>query len=152
MIAEAKVRKIAETHLAGSEIFLVDVVITPGNHISVFIDGDHGVTIDGCRELNQFLNESLDRDAEDFELTVSSAGADRPLKLPRQFKKNLGRQLDAVTNAGEKFSGVLLTSDEKGIELEIVPLKRPKKEQEKKIVSLKFTDIKSAKEVITFKQ
>jgi ribosome maturation factor RimP len=152
MIAEAKVRKMIETHLSGGEIFPVDVVITPGNHISVFIDGDHGVTIEACRELSQFLNESLDRDAEDFELTVSSAGADRPLKLPRQFKKNLGRQLDVVTNTGEKFSGILLNSDNSSIELEIVPLKRPKKEQEKKIVSLKFTDIKSAKEVITFKQ
>jgi ribosome maturation factor RimP len=152
MITEAKITRLIETHLKGGEIFLVDVVVKPGNKIAVFIDGDHGVNIDVCRELNHFLNESLDRDTEDFDLTVSSAGADRPLKLPRQYKKNTGNSLDVVTKAGEKYSGVVLKADETGIELEIPPLKKPKKDPEIKIVSLKFSDIKSAKEVITFKQ
>ncbi|MCX6305916.1 MAG: ribosome assembly cofactor RimP [Bacteroidetes bacterium] len=153
MITETKIVKLIEAHLAGSDIFLVDVLVKTGNKISVFIDGDHGVTIDSCRELNHFLNESLDRDTEDFDLTVSSAGADRPLKLPRQYQKNAGKALDVVTNTGEKFSGVVTAANETGIELEIPPLKKSKKEPEvKKIVSLKYGDIKSAKEVITFKQ
>ena len=152
MITETKVIKLIEAHLGGSEVFLVDVMVKPGNQISVFIDGDHRVNIDTCRELNHFLNESLDRDTEDFDLTVSSAGADRPLKLPRQYKKNLGNSLDVVTSTGEKLSEVLLKVDETGIELEIPPVKKVKKEPEVKIVSLKFSDIKSAKEVITFKQ
>jgi ribosome maturation factor RimP len=109
------------------------------------------VNVETCRELSHFMNESLDRDAEDYDLTVSSAGIDRPLKLPRQYKKNIGNSLDVITKTGDKLSGVLLKSDETGIEMEIPPVKKSKKETEVKIVSLKFDDIKSAKEVITFK-
>jgi ribosome maturation factor RimP len=152
MITEAKVTKLIEGYLSGGEFFLVDVAIRSGNRISVFIDGDHGVNIDACRELNHFLNESFDRDTEDFDLTVSSAGADRPLKLARQYKKNIGNSLDVVTKTGEKFTGVVITANETGIELEIQPLKKTKKDTEIKIMSLNFSDIKSAKEVITFKQ
>ncbi len=131
---------------------MVDVIIKSGNRISVFIDGDHRVNIESCRELNSYINENLDRDTEDFDLTVSSAGADRPLKLPRQYKKNIGNPLEVVTSTGEKMSGVVVKANDTGIELEIVPLKKPKKEPEIKIVSLTYGDIKSAKEVITFKQ
>jgi ribosome maturation factor RimP len=152
MISELKVSKLIEAHLSGGSIFLVDVAIKTGNRISVFIDGDNGVTIEACRELNHYLNEILDRDAEDFDLTVSSAGADRPLKLPRQYKKNIGRSLEVVTKTGEKLSGVIVNATDSGIELEITPVKKPKKDQEIKKVSLQFSDIKSAKEVITFKQ
>ena len=140
-----------EAHLLDSDVFLVDLAIKTGNQIAVFIDGDQRVNIETCRELNHFLNESLDRDTEDFDLTVSSAGADRPLKLPRQFKKNIGYSLDIVTKTGEKLSGVVLQANETGIELEIPPIKKIKKDPEIKIVSLKYSDIKSAKEVITFK-
>ncbi|MEI7727415.1 MAG: ribosome assembly cofactor RimP [Bacteroidota bacterium] len=151
MITEAKVKRLIETHLEGKEIFPVDVVVKTGNRISVFIDGDHGVTIEDCREINHFINESLDRDAEDFDLTVSSNGADRPLKLPRQYKKNIGNGLDIITKTGDKITGVVLSANETGIELEITPLKKLKKDQEIKTISLNFSDIKSAKEVITFK-
>ncbi len=152
MITEAKVIKLIEANLAGGDIFLVDVIVKPGNQILVFLDGDHGVNIDDCRMVNHFLNESLDRDAEDFDLTVSSAGADRPLKLSRQYQKNIGNALDVVTKTGEKISGVVLKADETGIELEVPPLKKTKKDTETKVVLLNFSDIKSAKEIITFKQ
>jgi ribosome maturation factor RimP len=152
MITEARVRSLIEKHLAAGEIFLVDLSVKPGNRISVFLDGDHGVTIDVCRELNHFLNESLDRDAEDYDLTVSSVGADRPLRLPRQFMKNIGRSLDLITRTGDKICGMVLKADDKGIEVEAAPVKRTKKEAEMKIIALSYDDIKSAKEVITFKQ
>ena len=152
MITEAKVVKLICEHLEGGDIFLVDVVVKPGNLISIYLDGDLGVNIEACRGLNHFLNETLDRDVEDFDLTVSSAGADRPLKLPRQYKKNIGKSLDVVTKTGEKISGLVMTANETGIELQIFPSKKQKKDPEVKIVSLNFNDIKSAKEVITFKQ
>jgi ribosome maturation factor RimP len=151
MIAEAQVRKLIEAHLAGGAVFLVDVAVKTGNRISVYLDGDHGVNIDVCRELNHFLNEILDRDTEDFDLTVSSAGADRPLKLPRQFRKNIGRSLEIVTKTGEKLTGLVTKADEYGIEVEAAPLKKTKREAEMKIVRFSYADIKTAKEVITFK-
>ena len=151
MITEQQLIRLIEGHLKEGEVFLVDVAVKSGNKISVFIDGDHRVTIETCRELNHFLNESLDREKEDFDLTVSSAGADRPLKLPRQYKKNIGNALDVVSKTGEKLTGTVITVNETGIELEIQPLKKLKKDQENKILVLNFSDIKSAKEVITFK-
>ncbi len=152
MITDTKLIKLIEGYLKKGDTFLVDVVVKPGNQISVFIDGDHGVTIDDCKELSHFLNESLDRDTEDFDLTVSSAGADRPLKLPRQFRKNIGKTLDVVTKTGDKISGIVINATDTGIELELPPPKKSKKEQEIKIMSLQLSDIKTAKEVITFKQ
>ena len=152
MITETSITRLVESHLQGREIFLVEVAVKPGNRISVYIDGDHGVTIEDCRELNHFINESLDRDAEDFDLTVSSSGADRPLKLPRQYAKNLGKWLDVVTKAGEKFSGVVLKVTPGGIELGVPQAKKPKKDQESIVAAISYADIKSAKELITFKQ
>jgi len=151
MITETKVIKLIESHLAGSETFLVDASVKPGNLVSVYIDGDHGISIETCRELNNFLNESLDRDTEDFALTVSSAGADRPLKLPRQYKKNISKALEVVTKTGEKISGVVIKADETGFELEVTPMKKSGKDPEHNMVSLQYCGIKSAKEVITFK-
>ncbi|MEI6568402.1 MAG: hypothetical protein WCR20_17115 [Verrucomicrobiota bacterium] len=75
----------------------------------------------------------------------------RMVRYPRQYKKNIGNGLDIITKTGDKITGVVLSANETGIELEITPLKKLKKDQEIKIVSLNFSDIKSAKEVITFK-
>ena len=151
MITEQQVKKLIEKHFSGSDLFLVDLLIKPGNHISVFIDGDHGVKIEDCRNLSHFLDKNLDRETEDFDLTISSAGADRPLKLPRQYKKNTGNELELVTNSGEKITGIVLNVNESDIQVEH-SVKKSKKEIEKKIVSLKFDEIKSAKEVISFKK
>ena len=152
MITDKQVKKLVDEHFAGGEFFLVDMVIKPGNHISVFIDGDHRVNIEVCRELSHFLEDSLDRETEDFDLTVSSSGADRPLKLPRQYTKNIGNDLEIVTVAGAKITGKVLNADDDHVEIEQVPGKKSKKEQEKIIITLKFDEIKSAKEVISFKK
>ena len=152
MITEKQINKLIDEHFEGGEFFLVDLVIKPGNHISVFIDGDNRVTIEACRRLSRFLEDNLDREAEDFDLTVSSAGADRPLKLPRQYKKNIGNELELITKSGEKIAGRVLTSDDQGVEIERLPEKKSKVSPEKLIVQLKFDEIKSAKEVISFKK
>ena len=152
MITEKQIKKLIGQHLEGGEFFLVDLVVKPGNRVSVFIDGDHRVTIEACRELSRFIEDNLDRETEDFDLTVSSAGADRPLKLPRQYKKNIGNDLEVVTASGEKITGKVLNAGEDGIEIEQVPVKKTAKTIEKIVVSLKYDEIKTAKEVISFKK
>ncbi|MEI7662137.1 MAG: ribosome assembly cofactor RimP [Bacteroidota bacterium] len=152
MITEKPIKKLIEDHFKGSEFFLVDLKIRTGNQISVFIDGDHRVNIDVCRELSHFLEENLDRESEDFDLTVSSAGADRPLKLPRQYKKNIGNELELITKKGEKITGIVLNADDEAVEIELQPEKKTRKEQEKIVTFIKFDEIKSAKEVISFKK
>jgi len=152
MITEKQLKKLIDEHFQGGSLFLVDLVIKPGNQISIFIDGDHRVNVEACRQLSHFLEDNLDRETEDFDLTVSSAGADRPLKLPRQYKKNIGNALEVVTNNGNKITGAVLSADDTGIEIDEEPVKKSKKEVNKNIISLKFDEIKSAKEVITFKK
>ena len=112
--------------------FLVSVNIRPINNISVFIDGDEGVTIEKCVKINRMLykqiveNELL-ADGE-FSLEVSSPGVDEPLKLKRQYIKNIGRFLEIDTIEGNHLEGKLLLADESAIELEEERGKGKKKE------------------------
>jgi ribosome maturation factor RimP len=152
MISEENIRSVAEEYLGGSEFFIVDVVVKTGNRITIFMDGDRRVNVDNCIALNRFLESRFDREKEDYDLTVSSCGADRPLKLPRQFRKNTGLPLDIVTKDGNKMSGTLVVASEEGIEIETLISGAKKKETERIVMQLKYTDIKSAKEVITFKK
>lgn len=151
MITEKQVVKLTEEFLEGTGLFIIDVLIKPTNKISVFLDGDHGVTIEGCQKLSRHLEENLDREKQDFDLTVSSSGADKPLKHPRQYAKNVGRELEIVTVEDKKILATVINAGEKEITVTISE-KKSKKSSEVKTVSLLFTDIKSAKEVITFKK
>jgi len=155
MITTKQISELVGGHLAGSALFLVNIFVKPGNRITVFIDGDQGVTIEECRELNYFLNTCLDRGQEDYDLTVSSSGADRPLALPRQFRKNLGKQLDIILVNGQKIRARVNHADESGIEVSVsgTPGKNDTaKNTEINKLSLPYGDIRKATEVITFKQ
>lgn len=151
MITEKQVVLITEAFLTGTDLFMTDLLIKPSNKIALFLDGDHGVTIEDCQKLSRHLEEQLDREKEDFDLTVSSSGADRPLKLPRQYAKNLGKNLEIITLSGEKITARVVNADSNGITVSY-PEKKSKKTADEKTLSLLFTEIKSAKEVITFKK
>ena len=84
MITKEQILNIAEECLEGSDRFVVDVNVDKNNVIDVFIDADTQVTIENCVELSRFVEEHLNRDVEDYELNVSSAGIDFPLKKLRQ--------------------------------------------------------------------
>jgi len=104
----------------------------------------------GLREsIKRILKESLDLDYSDYQLTVSSAGMDRPIKLLRQYKKRIGKELEVVSLEGEKMTGILVNADEKAIELEH-PVKNLKKDIKKPNSIIKLSKIKSAKIIVTF--
>lgn len=92
-----------EERLAGTDMFLVSVRRSPADEIEVVIDSDTAVGLDACVELSRAVNEAFDRDEEDFELTVCSAGVGRPLTLPRQYRKMIGRKVEVVTEGGGKM-------------------------------------------------
>ena len=140
-----------EELLANTDKFLVDILIQPVNRISVFIDGDRGVSIDDCRKISRSLEKRLNEEIEDFELNVSSPGLDRPLKLLRQYKKNVGRGMEIITINQEKVEGILLSVDDSGVEINS-PVKGKKKQEEQKNISLRFRDIKVAKIKIDFRK
>jgi ribosome maturation factor RimP len=108
MIKTEFIRNLLEGELTQKGLFLVEVLVTPANKIVVYLDSLQGVTLEECMQVSRFLESRLDRNEEDFELEVSSPGLDKPLKLPVQFEKNVGRMLDVVKSDGMKITGKLL--------------------------------------------
>jgi ribosome maturation factor RimP len=127
------VEGMVQTLLAGEPgYFLVEVRIKPTNNVKVYIDGDQGVSIEKCVLLNRALYKKLEETAlfpnGDFSLEVSSPGLDEPLKLHRQYRKNIGRQVDLVLQDGSKIEGRLLEVSEDGIIVEETRGRNKKKE------------------------
>lgn len=155
MITKEQIENIITPKIEEDGLFLVEVSIGSSNRISVFIDGDKGVTIDQCIDLSRFIEQNLNRDEEDFELDVSSAGLDLPLKVQRQYIKNMGQRVDVVLTNGQKLTGMLISAHESGIEMEVeksVLVEGKKRKQlVTEIAAYKYADIKSTKIVISFR-
>ena len=147
MIEKIKILELVQGALEGTDKYLVNLKVTPDNRIYVDIDGDNGVNIDDCIELSRAVESQLDRDEEDFELNVSSAGADSPLKLTRQYVKNVGRDLEVVMFDGKEAEGTLENADDNGIVLRT----RGTKKQAPETLHLAYSDIKTARVVLKFK-
>ena len=88
-------------------LFLISLDIQGNNEIKIIIDGDKGVTVEDCMSVSRKIEHNLDREEQDFALEVMSAGATSPLDLPRQYKKNVGRQLAVKTKEGKKIEGLM---------------------------------------------
>jgi ribosome maturation factor RimP len=128
-----RVEGMVQEILAGEpEYFLVDIKIKPTNNVKVYIDGDQGISIEKCVRFNRALYKKLEDNAlfpnGDFSLEVSSPGLDEPLKLHRQYKKNVGRQVELVLQDGSTAEGRLLDVSEDGIIVEEIRGKNKKKE------------------------
>lgn len=102
---------------AADDLFEVDTILSPRNVIRVFVDAETGVTIDDCVPISRHIEGGLNREVEDFEIEVSSAGIDRPLKKPRQYRKNIGRRLKLTDREGQTWKGSIQSADESGITL-----------------------------------
>tara|TARA_B100000579_G_C22784254_1_gene830991 strand:- start:162 stop:629 length:468 start_codon:yes stop_codon:yes gene_type:complete len=99
-------------------IFLVDLKISADKLIKVILDGDEEVNVKDCINISRAIEGSLDRDEEDFSLEVASSGVGSPLKFPRQYQKNLGRNMEIISKEGLKFEGELTHVKEDSIELQ----------------------------------
>src|SRR6056297_1399335 len=105
-----------EAFQENNSLFLIDLSITKDNKILVVIDGDNGVSVNDCIAVSRKVEHNLDREEEDFSLEVSSAGVSEPLRLERQYRKNLGRKLQVTTN-NEKIEATLTEVDQDGIKV-----------------------------------
>jgi len=132
------------------DIFYVQTKISADNRISVFIDSLKGININDCAVLSRLLEDQLDREKEDFELTVSSAGLDQPFIVIEQYKKNIGKQIKVKDSDGRKLKGELFSVNNEGITLIQKITSTKNKEFSEKEIKLNYTDIKEAKVVITF--
>ncbi len=146
MIDKLKVLELAHDALEGSDKYVVNLKITSDNRIFVDIDGDNGINIDDCIELSRAIEGQLDREVEDFELNVSSAGADSPLKMPRQYKRHVGRRLEIKLKDGREMEATLQEAEDDHI---VVRTKGTKKAAPETL-TLPFADIMSAHVVIAF--
>ncbi len=155
MIDKAGIIKIVDEHLKDSDLFLVEVKVSGRNKIMVFLDGDEGVPISRCAEISRFIESQLDRDAEDFELEVSSVGVDTPLFLTRQFKKNVGRDIVFTDVEGKKLRATLLEAHETGFVAEKKISKKKKKKQqehEDPVQQFSYNDVSDVKVQVSFKK
>lgn len=155
MIEKKVVSQLVEEKLASSSNYLVDVMIKPGNLVVVEIDNDEGVNIDDCAALSRYLEEHLDRDVEDYELEVGSAGVTSPFKVLRQYIKNIGNEVEILLRSGSKLTGILKAADEKGVVVSIEKKVKPEGAKRKVTVaedeSYAFEEIKYTKYLIRFK-
>ena len=148
MIDKEQVTALCEEALAGTDRFLVDVKVKPNNIIEVYVDSDTAVNIDHCAELSRFINEKLDRDVEDYELTVLSWGLSGALKMDRQLQKYVGKDVEVKTKETGKVMGKLVRFDAENVEFAPAPKKASKKklaeEQANLLLNRKTTEIKPA--------
>ena len=107
MIPESKIKQLVEARIEGTRLFVVNINVSLSNKIDVLIDGFDGVSVKDCIDVSRGVEHNLDREEEDFELEVSSAGLDIPFLVFEQYKKNLGRQVKVYTNDGRKHEGEL---------------------------------------------
>lgn len=143
----------AEEALLDTDRFVVDVLVRDGNVILVFLDADSALTIAHCIEVSKFIESKLDRDEEDFELRVSSAGLDQPLQLLRQYHKNIGRSLNIECHDNTKITGKLVAIEEDKLVLETFTTKKQskiKKQETGETIKLPFDSIREAKIIISF--
>ncbi len=150
-----KVTQLLEQALEKNKsLFLIDYSISEANHIRVILDGDKGVSVEDCIAVSREIEHNLDREEVDFSLEVMSAGVSEPLKLPRQYKKNVGRTLKLRTKDDNAFEGTLVSATEEAITLqwkarEPKPVGKGKVTVQKETV-LPYKDIAEAKVMITF--
>ena len=117
MIKSEQIENIVEAYLEGTDKFVVKLTVSKDNLINLFIDGDNGITINDCVMLSRHIENSLDRDEDDFELRVSSAGVDLPFVMLRQYTKNIGRKIEAKLKDGTKKRGELVSANSEKVEI-----------------------------------
>ena len=123
MITKEQIIELADEALKETDRFIVDLTVSKSNVINIYIDADSSVTIDHCVELSRFIEGNLDREVEDYELSVSSAGIDYPLLKRRQLNKYIEKDLEITNNEGIKKTFKLISFNEEQINVQEATIK-----------------------------
>lgn len=155
MIDVKRVTEIAERHLEGSDMYVVECKISPMGEIELLIDSDTAVKLEDCAALNRAIEAEFDRDVEDFSLMVASAGIGSELKLLRQYNKIIGSSVEVLLKDGIKLLAKLNSADEAGIAISYEEKQAVEGKKRKVTVEVtkeyKWEDIKYVKEYLDFK-
>ena len=155
MIEKKTVCQIVDEWLKDKDYFLVEVIISPDDKIVVEIDHKEGVWIEDCVELSRYIESKLNREEEDYELEVGSAGIGQPFKVLQQYINHVGKEVEGLTRDGRKLGGVLKEADNRHFVVTVQKkvkeegAKRPKMVDED--LTLKYDEIKYTKYLISFK-
>ncbi len=146
MISLSTLKTTVSTKIEEMCCFLVDIKVSNSNDIKIVIDSANGISMNDCINLTKFIEQKLDRDKEDFSLSISSPGTDASFKVPEQFFKNYNCLVDVIMKSGNEYNAVLKelnTEKEKiflksnnNIELvlNLSEIKRIKKSKNQKII------------------
>ncbi len=119
------------------------------------MDSDSGLTLEKCQRISRYLESHIDEEGwlgEKYTLEVSSPGLSRPLKLKRQYLKNIGRKVEVTFNNGEVKTGLLKAADESAFTLEETVVKKEGKKKKKEVVltEIPYDSIKKTMIIISF--
>ncbi len=151
MIDKKQIEQLIEQATENTMLFITSVQIKPGNNILVFLDGDHGVSIEDCVRISRFIENNLDREKEDFSLNVSSHGLTSPFVMPRQYRNHCGKEVTILFKDGNKISAVITEADD--LCFSVLPMKKKKKstsEQTDEVQKIQYSEIKEVKLNISF--
>ena len=154
MIDKSALISVIKEELGEGDTFLVDVSVSGDNDIVVAIDSLHDISIEECESLTRAIEAKFDRDVEDYQLEVGSAGLTTPFKVKRQYDKNIGNELEVLTGDGRKLKGVLKSAGDDsfviGVTKKVKPegAKRPVMVEEE--ISLTYNETKYTKYLIQF--
>lgn len=155
MIKKEVVNQLVEEWLKEKDYFLVDVTISPDDKIVVEIDHAEGVWIEDCVDLSRFIEEHLNRDEEDYELEVGSAGIGQPFKVKQQYINHIGKEVEVLTADGKKLKGLLKEAGDENFtvsvtrKVKVEGKKRPEMQEENIIFN--YNEVKYTKYLISFK-
>ena len=141
MILKEKILELLKDLLEEKNLFLVSLDISSSNNIRLIVDSMQGIQISDCVQLSRTIEQGLNRDTEDFDIEVSSPGLGVPFKVTQQYEKNVGKEVEVITNDGQKHKGLLVAVNENGFSIE--------QERKEKINGKKKKQI--IKETLSFK-
>ena len=155
MINRETVRTLVDEWLKEKEYFLVDVEVTPDDRIVVEIDHKDGVWIEDCAQLSRYLEEHLNRDEEDYELEVGSAGLGQPFKVVQQYINCIGEEVEVLAKDGKKHTGVLKSVDAPQFTVTVKEKKRLEGQKRPQLVETDLVfdmdEVKYTKYILKFK-
>ena len=149
---ENRIRELLGSILTEGDCYLVELKVRP-NRVEVYADRDPHITIEDCVRISRSLERQLNTEfpfSERYSLEVSSPGMDQPLRVLRQYRKSVGRNVNVILSSGDKKEGTLMYADEEKIIVE-EQIKKTGKQIESVQVEIPFVQIKSTNLVFNFK-
>ena len=151
MISKERVKKLALEKIVELNYFLVDVKVSSTNEITVLFDKNEGVGIKECLFVSRHIEGNLERDIEDYQLTVCSPGIEKRFVVKEQYLKNIGRGVKVKTDEGDIIKGELKSYSDKNIVIETSKKQKKKKELLIEKISIPTDKIIETKLIIKFK-